>query len=60
MSGARIKPFVQSVGGAKIEPFAQSVGTLAYYIIIIQCIVIFYGDIIPPYNIRGIIPQLYI
>ncbi len=45
---------------ARIKPFAQSVGALAYYTIIIQCIVVSDGDIIPPYNITGIIPQLYI
>jgi len=48
------------VGGARIEPFAQPVGALAYSTIIIQCIVVFDGGIIPPYNIAGIIPLLYI
>jgi hypothetical protein len=56
MGGARIEPFVQSMGGAIIEPFAQSVGALAYYTIIIQRIVVFYGGIIPSYNTTGIIP----
>ncbi len=60
MGGARIEPFVQSMGSARIEPFAQSMGTLAYYTIIIQCIVLFYGGIILPYNTTGIVPQLYI
>jgi hypothetical protein len=45
---------------AWIEPFVQSVGALAYYTIIIQCIVISDGGIIPPYNITSIILQLYI
>jgi hypothetical protein len=48
------------MGGAKIEPFAQSVGALAYYTIIIHCIVVSSGGIISPYNTAGIIPQLYI
>jgi hypothetical protein len=60
VGGARIKPFVQFVGGARIEPFAHPVGALAYYTIIIHCIVVSDGAIIPPYNITGIIPQLYI
>jgi hypothetical protein len=48
------------VGGARIEPFVQSVGALAYYTIIIQCIVVSDGGIIPSYNTAGILPQLYI
>jgi hypothetical protein len=35
-------------------------GALAYYAIIIQCIVVSDGGIIPLYNIAGIILQLYI
>ncbi len=57
---ARIEPFVQSVGGARIKPFAQSVGALAYYTIIIQCIVVSDGGIIPLCNTAGILSQLYI
>jgi hypothetical protein len=60
MGGARIEPFVQFVGGARIKPFAQFVGALAYYTIIIQCIVVSDVGIIPPYNITSIITQLYI
>jgi hypothetical protein len=50
-----IELFMQSVGGARIELFTQSVGAFAYYRIIIQCIIVFDGGIIPPYNTAGII-----
>jgi hypothetical protein len=60
VGGARIELFVQSMGRARIKVFAQSMGALAYYTIIIQCIVVSDGGIIPLYNTAGIIPQLYI
>ena len=47
--------------GQESNCLLQSVGTLAYYTIIILCIVVFYGGIIPSYNTMDrIISQLYI
>ena len=44
----------------ELNLLSQSVGALTYYTIIKQCIVVSDGDIIPPYDTMGIIPQLYI